>query len=221
MKRKLLILLAVAAMALCLSAQAMAYTSILNLPNYTSPSEPQLSEAPGPYAELQITVSGKVATVTVTADKVTIDSVEHQYLLGDVIGLNLSQAATADNFSYVLPTGNTAPTATQGSSPPTVDGWGYFNTLLNFGSAAGNRFISVTFDLTADNNWASDSMVLTLNSEGYQDAAHIFTDITSPTTGQDITGFAAQVPLPSTLLLLGAGMVRLAAYGRKKKQTAA
>ena len=88
---------------------------------------------------------------------------------------------------------------------------------------------TISFDVTdTSGTWASASNVLTANSDGFDAAAHIFVT-SSPANaanGAIATGFAAEsgavsTPEPSSLLLLGAGILVLAGLRKKMVASAA
>jgi hypothetical protein len=221
-KRSVLVLLAVVSLAFWIPGQAGAVTtfdSTFSFPNS------DLSAVQGPFAELHIEVADEGSTTATV--KVTVDNPTH-FLIGDVIGLQLTKDATASGFSYTSPAGNTPTFVNQKGSSPPVDGFGGFNTTLNFGTDDNARFYSVTFILTvvpAASDWTDASSVLGVNAGGYDAALHIFTDIIGA-NDEAITGFAAEkpgiifvpAPIPPSALLLGSGLLGLGLVGWRRRE---
>jgi hypothetical protein len=151
------------------------------------------------FAELTITVpdGGGAATFNINAD----DS----YLFGDVY-LNLT------NTDVTL----SAPAGYSAKGPQNnISIFGDFNyTLGPPSSGFSDAVTSLSFVLTPDSgSFADASSVLTLNSNvpPYLDVIHIFNSDGS------VTGFAGEVPLPPSALLMGSGLLGLLGFGWRRK----
>jgi len=157
----------------------------------------------GPYADVTVSVTGGVATITATA--------RSGFLIGDggSVGLNTAAAQTASGFSWSGGNGNTA--FTNGGTG-NEDGFGSFKTSANNFDGYNSSVTSVTF--TISGTYADAASVLVANSQGAKVAAHIFV---AGDGGALVTGFAADggtaVPEPTTISLLAAlgGLMAFAA----------
>lgn len=160
----------------------------------------------GPFAQVLITrIDNTHATVEV--DRLGT------YLFGEV-GLSTSGgsafASGWDQAGY----------SEQG--PKNLDGFGSYNSV-SFEAPDGfaNAYTVLHFLLTntSGTDWTSDTEVLTANNLGRFAAVHIF-NIDGSVTGFASTGGSVPpVPEPTTLLLLGAGLIGIAVC--KKRQNAA
>ena len=126
-------------------------------------------------------------------------------------------------FDAVNSTGPAASSILQSADGLQADGDGKFDIQLNFPVSAQNRFNgteTVIYTITGTGLFASlfDDFSIPGGGEGiYHSAAHvqgIDSDPASGWIGDKPTG----VPEPGALLLMGAGLVALAGWGKRKKQ---
>jgi hypothetical protein len=199
MKRKLLILLAVLAVA-CWAPAALADTYYLTAPNSA------LSGYPGPYVQVDITVSGGNATFTYTG--LTQDG--YTYWLGDSHLANFNTNNTVSSLS--LPAGYSDTGGWNGGSD-----FGYMSNTTKVNGGA-NPAPSLTF--TANDTFANVADVLTPNADGYALSAHVFVyNSANPGVGDALTTGFAGVPIPPTVFLMGSGLLGLGLLGWRRKRS--
>ncbi len=204
-------LVGVAAMALSVSPAFADLMLTIGTPNTA------LSAYTGPYATVDISLSGQTATVTFTS----LTNGGNIYLMGD--GSSVALNINSTSFTVTAATGTNSgtgftPGAYTVNNPPgtkNISGFGDFNLVQDDFDGFTHSADAVTFTVTNTSStlWASAADVVTPNADGFQAAAHIFVT-SSPAdaaNGALATGLAGDgngsVPEPSTLMLLGSGLV--------------
>lgn len=205
--RKLALSLAMfAVVALGSAAAVNADQVVINVPNSG------LSATPGPYATVTYTLNGSSIDVNV------------QMALGftafgtgdgnnGIFGFNIV-GSTAGLSVTNLPLGFSA-----NLGGGQMDGFGNFEVTLNCCNAA-NAVTNFSFTVSRTGGFSSASDLFEASSSGAHFAIHI-----APTNGNP-TGFAGdggiptnEIPEPTSMLLLGSGLVTLAAGLRKRFKT--
>jgi hypothetical protein len=223
MKRKFLILLAVAAMACWFPGQAMAnsvadFTSFIGTPNTA------LSPYTGPYVKVEIDLT---SATTADVKFTSLTNSGNIYLMGDGSAAALNVNATTFTVGSLAGsnsgTGFTPGSFTVAKPPGTsnVDELGLFNCVIDDSNGFTHAADQLTFTLTRTDagSWGNAAEVLFFNTAGYDAAAHVF--VTSYPANADnaalVTGFAGEVPLPGAVWLLGSGLLSLGGWRRFKK----
>ena len=212
-----LAMFAVVALGSTAVAKADPITFTLGLPNSG------IAAFPGPYATVTVdATTTKTATITVTA----LTQGAYTYLIGNggSIGLNLN-APAGSVVTNTTPGGIVQPQPTalapiySRDDNSNVDGWGSFNFVLDNFDGYQHSVQTMTFTITCDLcNWATSADVLTPNNLGNVIASHIFVTTNGGATNTGETGYATvgSLPEPTSMLLLGTGLIGIAAGFRKR-----
>ena len=202
--RKLALSLAMfAVVALSSALIAKADQVVINTPNSG------LSGTPGPYATVTYVLNG-TGGIDVTVQMASGfaafgDGNGNNGILGfNVVGSTAGLAVT--NFSPSFLTANLG--------GGTMDGFGAFDVTISCCNAS-NAITSFSFTVTRTGGFSSASDLFEATDTGAHFAIHI-----APTNGNP-TGFAADTatPEPTSMLLLGTGLVSVAFGLRKRRQT--
>ncbi|MGC8493829.1 MAG: PEP-CTERM sorting domain-containing protein [Syntrophobacteraceae bacterium] len=142
---------------------------------------------------------------------------------GNSAAANVTGTFTADNsYSYKQASGYSGTPTWQGLGGGSLGGhYGSFTQVWDKSRGHNDLVYSVTF--TVNGNWTSDSSVLSANAGGYVAGLHVFSSYTWNCNKQ--TFFAAadiksgsEVPEPSTLILLGSGMLGWMLFYRRRQK---
>lgn len=204
--RKLALSLAMfAVVALGSAAAANADQVIINTPNAG------LSGTPGPYATVTYVLNGSNIDVTVTM----FPGFE-AFGTGDgnngIFGFNIV-GSTAGLSVTNLPAGFAA-----NLGGGQMDGFGNFEVTLSCCNPA-NGVTDFSFTVSRTGGFSSASDLFEANASGAHFAIHIAPTNGNPTGFAGDTGTPSEVPEPTSMLLLGTGLVTLAAGLRRRFKT--
>jgi hypothetical protein len=195
-----------------------------SIPYLISAGNTAVSAYPGPYAEVLVDLtSSTMATITFTSNSVG----GYTYLFGDgasaAVNVNATSWTVGSFAASNAGTGFSPGTLSNGGSG-NVDSFGVFNQTVNDFDGFMHAADSVQFTITnTSGTWATAGDVLTPNADGNVAAAHLFVCSAdgygncNQADGALTTGFASQVPEPSTALLVGVASSILAARRPRRR----
>lgn len=192
-----------AIVALSSAVAAKADQVVINTPNAG------LSVTPGPYATVTYVLNGTggidVSVQMASGFAAFGDGNGNNGIFGfNIVGSTAGLAVT--NFSPNFLTANLG--------GGTMDGFGNFEVTISCCNAS-NAITNFSFTVTRTGGFSSASQLFEANENGAHFAIHI-----APTNGNP-TGFAADTatPEPTSMLLLGTGLVTVAFGLRKRRKT--
>lgn len=204
--RRLAVSLAMfAVVALGSAAAANADQVVINVPNSG------LSGTPGPYATVTYTLNGSVIDVTVQLAPGFTAFGQGNGNNG-IFGFNIVGSSAGLSVTN-LPAGFSANLA--GGQ---MDGFGNFDVTLDCCNPA-NGVTSFSFTVSRTGGFSSASDLFEANSTGAHFAIHVAPTNGNPTGFAGDSGTPSEVPEPTSMLLLGSGLVTLAAGLRKRFKT--
>jgi len=205
--RKLALSLAMfAVVVLGSAAAANADQVIINTPNAG------LSGTPGPYATVTYVLNGGNIDVTVQMFPGFTAFGEGNGNNG-IFGFNIvgsTAGLSVTNLSPALLSANLG-----GGQ---MDGFGNFDVTLSCCNPS-NAITTFSFTVSRTGGFSSASDLFEANANGAHFAIHIAPSNGNPTGFAADTGVSTEVPEPTSMLLLGSGLVTLAAGLRKRFKT--
>jgi hypothetical protein len=194
-----------AVVALGSAVAANADQVVINVPN------PGLSGTPGPYATVTYTLNGNVIDVTVQMAP-GFNAFGEGNGNNGIFGFNVV-GSTAGLSVTNLPAGFTA-----NLGGGQMDGFGNFDVTLSCCNPS-NGVTSFSFTVSRTGGFSSASDLFEANANGTHFAVHIAPTNGNPTGFAGDSGTPSEVPEPTSMLLLGSGLVTLAAGLRKRFKT--
>jgi PEP-CTERM motif len=187
------------------AAAASADQVVINTPNAG------LSATPGPYATVTYVLNGSGGIDVTVQMALGFTAFGEGNGNNGIFGFNIVGSQAGLSVTN-LPLGFST-----NLSGGQMDGFGNFEVTLDCCNAS-NAVSSFSFTVTRTGGFSSASDLFEANASGAHFAIHI-----APTNGNP-TGFAAdtgtsEVPEPTSMLLLGSGLVTLAAGLRKRFKT--
>jgi hypothetical protein len=220
MTRKLLLLVVLAAI---LGLYSTAYADTIYSQTYSIVTPDDINTADGtpPFATVLVTLNDTQNT----AEFVFTAAANYVFGGADAIAINVGTFATP--AATISTSGGLAPTLTGDFSNIAVSTFGKFNIIYSFVKADGTSpfnqgyFTSATIDLTGVTAKSLEKL-FDPNGKGYFIAAHLRLEdaVLNPTPKHtfEAANYCDPVPVPGAVLLLGAGLVRLVGYARKRRE---
>jgi hypothetical protein len=188
------------------AAAANADQVIINTPNAG------LSGTPGPYATVTYVLNGNSIDVTVQMNLGFTAFGEGNSNNG-IFGFNVVGSTTGLSVTNLSPA---LLSANLGGGQ--MDGFGNFEVTLSCCNPS-NAITSFSFTVSRTGGFSSASQLFEANASGAHFAIHIAPSNGNPTGFAADTGTPSEVPEPASMLLLGSGLITLAAGLRKRFKT--